>query len=198
MDPNSAAVLSAYGSAVAAMAALIALFFTGMAALAAKRQTDLQKQIAMDAAQPYVWADIRPDTHQGGLLTLVVGNAGPTVATDVKVIFDPPLQMPFSDEVTHANEVLSRGLPSLPPGRTFVWNLGVAWQIVSDDGLKEYTLEVQADGPFGRLNPLVYKVRIDDIKQTRAVPDGSLHLVAQAVNDANKVLKSIAEKLPKA
>lgn len=192
VDPNSSAALSAYGSAIAAGAALIALFFTGMAAFAAHKQTKLQKQIATDAAQPYVWADMRPDTQQGGLLTLVVGNSGPTVATNVRVSFDPLLQMPFQDGSGHALEVLTRGIPSLPPGRTFIWNLGGAWQIVAADNPKRYALTIEADGPFGTLTPLTYTVDIDDIKQTRAMPDGSLHLVTEAVTKTNKTLESIA------
>ena len=195
MDPNSAAALSAYGSVVAAVAACIALFFTGMAALAASRQTKLQKQIATDAAQPYVWADIRPDPQQGGLLTLVVGNSGPTVAVNVRVGFDPPLQMPFQEETGHALEVLTRGLPSLPPGRTFTWNLGSAFQIVAGDEPKRYALTIEADGPFGALEPLTYTVDVDDIKQTRALPDGSLHLVAEAVAKTTKSIDAIAGTL---
>ncbi|ACL38166.1 hypothetical protein Achl_0163 [Pseudarthrobacter chlorophenolicus A6] len=193
MDPNASAALSAYGSLIAAAAAVVALIFTGIAAVAAYKQTRLQKQIAEDAAQPYVWVDMRPDTKQGGLLNLIVGNSGPTVATDVTVGFEPPLQMPFEDEAGHALEVLRRGIPSLPPGRTLVWNLGVAWQIVGADSPKRYKLTISAAGPFGGLKPLTYIVDVDDIRATAAVPDGSLHLVAEAVSKTNRTLERLTD-----
>lgn len=44
---------------------------------AAREQTQLQREIARDAAQPYVWADIQPDMQQGTAMQLVVGNSGP-------------------------------------------------------------------------------------------------------------------------
>ena len=180
---------------MAVVVALAALMYTAKAANAASQQTRLQKQLAVDAGQPYVWADIRPDSHQGGLLTLVLGNSGPTIATDVKVSFDPPLDMPFREESQHAVEVLERGLPSLPPGRNWVWNMGVAWQVVASDGPKNYELTVEANGPFGAIKPLNYIVSIDDIRRTRSLPDGSLHLVAEAVTKTNQTLQSIADTI---
>lgn len=61
------------------------------AAGASERQTVIQEALSRRSAEPYVWADLRPDDRKGGLLVLVVGNSGPTVATDVVVWFQPPL-----------------------------------------------------------------------------------------------------------
>ena len=67
----------------AALIALVALYFTGIAAKAAKDQTKIQRQLRIDAAQPYVWIDLRENTKVGSTLMLVIGNSGPTVATNV-------------------------------------------------------------------------------------------------------------------
>ena len=41
---------------------------------AAREQTQLQRDLAHEALQPYVWADIQPDMQQGTVLHVVVGN----------------------------------------------------------------------------------------------------------------------------
>jgi len=82
----------------AALIAGVALYFNGRstraatrAARAAEEQTKIQQQLRVDAALPYVWVDVRPDDATGTLLNLVVGNSGPTVATNIRVRVDPPL-----------------------------------------------------------------------------------------------------------
>jgi hypothetical protein len=81
----------AWFAGAAAVIALVALFFTGIASKAAADQTKIQRQLRIDAAQPYVWADIRPETAQAGLLRLEIGNSGPTVATNIRVTSSVPL-----------------------------------------------------------------------------------------------------------
>jgi hypothetical protein len=76
----------------AAVIAVIALYFNAQYTRAADRavrsaeaQTKIQQQLRIDAAQPYIWVDVRPDDVTGTLLNLVIGNSGPTVATNVRV-----------------------------------------------------------------------------------------------------------------
>lgn len=54
------------------------------------RQLEASVTAQEAALQPYVWADLKP-REDGGMLVFVVGNAGPTVATDVRIVFDPLL-----------------------------------------------------------------------------------------------------------
>lgn len=58
----------------------------------AEIQTELQKQVWIDSVQPYVYVDIRIDPVSGVRLDVVVENTGPTIATDVHIVFDPPLR----------------------------------------------------------------------------------------------------------
>lgn len=104
-------------SVALAVIAGVALFFTGLSAISARQQTKIQDKLRKDAAQPYVWVDLRPDEAQGGLLLLLVGNSGATVATDVRVRFTPDL----IDQSTHRSnqsvaDRISSGIASLPPG----------------------------------------------------------------------------------
>jgi hypothetical protein len=184
MDAN------AWIAIAAAAIGLGALYYTERAANASrsqattsKEQTALQRQLRIDAAQPYVWVDLRPDEEHGGLLLLVVGNSGPTVATQVKVTFEPALDLPTTQtfKAAEARQLLARGIASLPPGREMRWNLGVVHQLISDGYAIGYTATVQAVGPFGPIPPLTYTINLDDLRHTLAVPDGTLHGVADAI-----------------
>jgi hypothetical protein len=92
------------------------------AAAAAEKQTEIQLQLRKDAAQPYVWIDVRPDDVTGVLLNLVIGNSGPTIAQNVRAKIDPPLKAidQLKDRAETAQDLLARGISSLPPGRTLV------------------------------------------------------------------------------
>jgi HAMP domain-containing protein len=66
----------------AALIAAVAVYFNfqstraaNRAARAADEQTKIQQQLRIEAAQPYVWADVRGDEATGTLLNLVVGNS---------------------------------------------------------------------------------------------------------------------------
>lgn len=109
------------------------------------------------ALQPYVWADLRP-RDDGTMLVFVVGNAGPTVATDVHITLLPPLEeiVPDSrrERARLVSERLSNGLRSIPPGRTYMWNLDVGFAFFSEDATNaasDVTVRISGVGPTGQL-----------------------------------------------
>lgn len=180
---------------IAALFAGVALYFNGRttraarrAAHAAEEQTKIQRQLRIDAAQPYVWVDVRPDDAMGTLLNLVVGNSGPTVATNVRVKIDPPLPAidQFEDRVEAAQQLLADGLQSLAPGRIFTWPLGQGFNLLTDDGPQPYEFTVTADGPFGHVPELTYVVNISDLRGALDRPPGSLHQLTLAVKGLAK------------
>jgi hypothetical protein len=83
----------ALGAAVSILSLMVAgfsLIYVRRSAKASREQTKQQKQAAKDAAQPMLWVDIRGDDGQGQALVLLLGNSGPSIARNVKVLFDPP------------------------------------------------------------------------------------------------------------
>lgn len=181
----------------AAAAALGALYFNWRstrvatrAARAAEEQTGIQRQLRIDAAQPYVWVDIRPDDSTGTLLNLVVGNSGPTVATNVRVKTEPPL--PFIDQlkdrVAAAERLLAEGIQSLPPGRTYSWPLGQGFDLIESDSPSEYRFTVAANGPFGVMPTLAYVVDLSALQGVLDRPAGNLHQLTLAVKDLAKAV----------
>ncbi|MDF9878703.1 hypothetical protein [Cellulosimicrobium cellulans] len=202
MDANTiaavvAAVVAAVGAVAAAVAAVASLPFTRRAANAASDQTALQAEIAREQAQPYVWADIQPDAKQGTLLQVVVGNSGPTVASNVRVTIDPPLPVAdqFPGRVEVAQRRLASGIRSLAPGRRIEWTAGRGFDVLAKDAPQVHTLRVTADGPHGPIAPLEFEVDLSDWRESRDSPDGSLHLVRNAVQDLTKELKALHQSL---
>jgi hypothetical protein len=180
---------AALGAVIAGVAALIALYFAWRSARAslrsahaAEEQIEIQRQLRIDAAQPYVWVDIRADHAQG--TRLVIGNSGPTVAEKVRVKVDPAL--PASDHyregVKLAQAILTEGIESLPPGRTLVWGLGHSGDLMYNDKVPQsYKFTVMANGPFGQVPALTYIVDMGNWRETQDQPAGSLFQLTKAV-----------------
>ncbi len=78
-----------------------------------------------DAAQPYVWADIRPHAQHASFMMLILKNEGPTVATDVSLKINPGLPSEWARNEDHEKFASMRCFDSLPPGRMMQWNLGL-------------------------------------------------------------------------
>src|ERR1035441_6437774 len=160
-DRNLRAMNAGTWAAIAAvLIALVALFYSrrstdaadrsasaaDRSAAAAEEQTKIQRQLRIDSAQPYVWADVRPDDESGFILTLIIGNSGPTIATNVRAKIDPPLPtIEQLKESTVAQARLAEGISSLPPGRILVWELGQGFNLLQEDGPQEHTLTITAD-----------------------------------------------------
>jgi hypothetical protein len=101
-----------------------------------------------------VWVDTRGDDGQGQALVLLLGNSGPSIARNVKVIFDPA--PPSTLDIKPILEILKQGIASLAPGRTMQWALGAAHNTTDWDAHKTHRVRIEAEGPFGAIEPLEY------------------------------------------
>lgn len=173
----------------AALIALLALYFNAQstraalrAARAAEDQTKIQQQLRVDAAQPYVWVDVRPDDVTGRVLNLTVGNSGPTVARNVRIEVIPPL--PSIDQLQERAEAaqarLADGIKLLAPGRVVSWPLGQGFNLIDKSGPQPHTFTINADGPFGSLLSLTYVIDLADMRGSLDRPS-ALHQLAEAV-----------------
>lgn len=160
-------------------------------------QTQLQRELAQGALQPYVWADIQPDMQQGTVIHVVVGNAGPTVARNVRVTFDPalPAGQQQSDMIEGVQRILAEGLRSLAPNRVIRWTLGAGYDLLSSDLPQMRKVRIHADGPHGPLPVLELEIDISEWRQARDAPDGSLHHVRGAIKDLTKAVVDVDRSL---
>lgn len=190
MSPSTWAAVAAAAAVAATAIAGLALRYAAHAAKATEdqarateEQTQIQRQLRIDAAHPYVWADLRPDDAVGTLINLVVGNSGPTVATNVRVKIDPPLHAieQLRERVTAAQRFLSTGVRSLSPGRSLTWPLGQGFNLLTGGQAMAYTFTITADGPFGAVPPLTYVIDMSNWEGMVARPSGSLHELTRAV-----------------
>ncbi|RNL84776.1 hypothetical protein [Halostreptopolyspora alba] len=206
MTPETWAAIAAAGGAwAAALVSIVSAIFTGVqvkavrkqtghqerAADAANEQTKLQRQIARDAAQPYVWVDVRADEAQGSAFNLLLGNSGPTFAHNIRATIDPPLPSDNSSSAKGeaAQRRLREGIKSLGPGHRLVWFIGIGRKIVEEDVPQLHTITIEAEGPYGPVGPLTYDLDLADFRETRDAPEGNLYFVRKAI-------EKIEEKLP--
>lgn len=178
--------VSGWIAGVSALLALVALYFTRQQALAAQQQTALQRQIREDQAQPYVWADIRPDDQSMHLMMLVIRNEGPTTATNVTVAFEPPLPR----KIGGAEGSSEYRIVGMPPGRTMRWHLSTAPDWLNGESPKRFRVSVTADGPFGEVQPTTYELDIDEYRQASATPVGTLNGITRELKELSKVIKA--------
>jgi hypothetical protein len=184
----------AIGAAVSILSLMVAgfsLIYARRSANASREQTKQQKQATKDAAQPMMWVDIRGDDGQGQALVLLLGNSGPSIARNVKVTFDPA--PPSTLDIKPILEILKRGIASLPPGRTMQWALGAVHNTSDWDAHKAYRVRIEAEGPFGAIEPLEYVISVDDLDGSRAAPPGNLHAVAAELREMTKATKELNE-----
>jgi hypothetical protein len=184
----------AFGAAVSILSLLVAgfsLIYVRRSAKASREQTNQQQQAARDAAQPMLWVDIRGDDGQGQTLVLLLGNSGPSIARNVKVTFDPA--PPSRVDIKPILEILKQGIASVPPGRTMKWALGEAHDIGDWHPHNAYRVRIEAEGPFGLIEPLEYVISVDDLHGSPAAPPGNLHEVAAELREMTKATKELNE-----
>ncbi|TFV66083.1 UNVERIFIED_ORG: hypothetical protein E4P37_07890 [Bacillus sp. AZ43] len=189
MDASAIVAVVAAGISLAALAAAIYQAKSARDQVTeARAQTDLQRQMHRDAAQPYVWADVRPDDGHGQLLRVIVENGGPTVARDVRISFNPPLPEVHRRDRTQFMG-LENGISALTPGRRIMWTLGVSFELMSPGLAGAHEVTVDAVGPFGPLEQLRYTIDLSQWRESAAQPPGTLHEVRNAIVDVAKALK---------
>lgn len=176
---------------VAAVAAVISAVFVLLQVQEMQRQTKLQRAIAQASAQPHVWADFRTFADDGWTLRFVVGNSGPTIARNVRVLVDPPLPSDerASEFIDRLRPKLERGLASLAPGHQLDWPLGGSPDLVNRAADLVHTIRIEYDGPFGPVEPTEFVFSFDDVRESTARHYGTLHAIRQAID-------RLAEKLP--
>lgn len=168
-------------------------------------QAQLESSIRahVDSLQPYLWVDLRARDDGSGMMVLVLGNSGPTVATDVHVEFQPPLShlVPPNHvaDANHVEERFRQGISSIAPGRVITWALGLAWEFFTDaafDSAPATAIEIKivATGPHGPIAPLTYSIALEDLKHQELRPVG-LGLVEAPLKKLEKDLAEIVKVL---
>ena len=73
------------------------------------------------------------------------------------------------------------------------WALGAPRSTSDWDGPKAYRVRIEAEGPFGLIEPLEYVISVDDLHDSRTAPPGNLHAVAAELREMTKATKELNE-----
>ncbi|MFB6528977.1 hypothetical protein [Streptomyces sp. NPDC056399] len=189
-------------AAAALVASVIALWQASIARKAAHSQLALQKRIHREQNEPYVIVDIQPDPY--GPMLLVVENTGPTVARDVRISCDPPLESGWAPEPGQPDltqvlqEVLGQPIPMLPPRRRLTFLFDSEERFQNSSLPRRYTFTVNANGPAGQVETAQYTVNLDAVKwsliaerPTKKVED-KLAKIEDAITKTEKAIKGLA------
>ncbi|WP_162795809.1 hypothetical protein [Nonomuraea lactucae] len=132
----------------------------------ANRQLALSEQIRREQSEPYITVDIVPSPIVSWVFLLVIENIGPTMARNVRITFNPPIQRVRDSDGRGAlpmaeASMFREGIALMPPRRRIELFFDRTFDLVPSDLPKTYTVTVEADGPFGAVEPLTYKIDLN-------------------------------------
>ncbi|MFD5623330.1 hypothetical protein [Streptomyces yangpuensis] len=122
-------VISVAALVFSTTAAFWALVYNRRQARAVAQANALTEKAQREQAEPYVIVDIRPRIPGSSLLVLVIENIGQTLAHNVRISVNPPLQTALGSERAAAlDRAVSRPIATLPPKRRipFVMDMAIS------------------------------------------------------------------------
>ncbi|MEV0228688.1 hypothetical protein [Nonomuraea sp. NPDC050786] len=164
----------------------------------AANQLALDRTAFTESQQPYVVVDIRASDFISEAMNLVIENVGPTVARNVRIKFEPPIQtsMDGDDRERLADTLIfTQGIPHLPPGRKIEALFDIGWQFFQKDLPRRYTVTVEADGPYGAVEPLTYLIDLEIYRKLRHLTVKTLHQQVQEIEKLRKAVEEVAKEL---
>lgn len=173
-------------------AAAWATFVVAAAAAAfAWRQVLEARATRNDQAQPFVVVDFEPSQAGRVFLDLVVRNTGTTVATNVRMTFEPALESTLNSAdsryVLADAAIVQKGIPTLPPGREYRMLFEQMSDRYASDLPRSYEATVTFHDARGHSHEMRYRLDLD-------IYFGFMRLDVYTDHDAAKALREI-EKL---
>ncbi|MEU4484623.1 hypothetical protein AB0H94_06970 [Streptomyces purpurascens] len=157
----------------------------------ARRSNQLTEQAQREQAQPYVIADIRERVPGSMLLCFFIENTGPTVARDVQISVDPPLESALGSEQTEKlRQAVTRKIPMMPPGRSLMFMMDAGSKLFNSDLPRIYSVVINSSGPFGPLEPLTYTIDLNVLQHmllNRESLEWSTHVLAEEAKKSRKL-----------
>lgn len=171
-----AATIAAWGSMGTVVVTVLLAFY-------AARQVREARRLREEQTRPFVVVTIEPDW----LASLLVKNVGTTVATEVRIAFDPPFQSHFKDEPLPIFR--DDGIPSMPPGMELRFSVISMIQYLNDrDVPGQYRVTVTCRNFDGSKSyEDIYLIDLDVFEGMEPPPDG----LPELVKAIEKVTKEI-------
>lgn len=170
---------SALSAAVTAAVAVVAAAFAFL-------QVRHARLLREEQAQPFVVVDFESSPVWRNAIELVIENIGKTVATNVRVSFDPPLQSTQQAEGYDLSKsvLLTQGIPTMPPSKRVATMFELSHDR-KDSGLPlTYTAKVDfADSRGKPQKSLTYVLDLNFLYGLRRFREYGVHDAAKAVQE---------------
>ncbi|WP_392900725.1 hypothetical protein [Streptomyces sp. LN699] len=162
----------------------------------ARQQLQHAEVVHREQNEPYVVVDIQPgDT--GGVLVVVVENIGSTIARNVRITVDPPLESGWGEDLTQMlTRAFSQTFPMLPPRRRLQFLLDDQNRFQREDLPTAYTFTVRYEGPYGPVEDMEYVVDFGTYAETLLL-NAPLEGVEKRLGEIRKELKSLTDSYGK-
>ncbi|WP_328788256.1 MULTISPECIES: hypothetical protein [unclassified Streptomyces] len=156
----------------------------------ARQQLEQAEAVHREQNEPYVVVDIQPDVS--GALVIVVENIGSTIARNVRIEVDPPLESGWGEDLTEMlARAFSRTFPMLPPRRRLEFLLDEQERFQNTDLPTAYTFTVRCEGPYGPVEDMEHVVDFGTYAGTLIVRS-PLRRVEDKLGDIGKELATLA------
>ncbi|MGW4424932.1 hypothetical protein [Streptosporangium sp. NPDC004631] len=164
----------------------------------AARQFALEQRVYRESQEPYVVVDIRPSEFAPEMFLLIIENIGPTIARDIHITADPPFQRTWDKEDVEpfANALIfTQGIPYMPPGRKLEIMFDVGFHLFASDLPRRYRVRVDANGPFGPVEPLTYLIDLEYYAGLEYHKIKTIHQGVQELEKLRKQMEKVAAEL---
>ncbi|MFJ5788215.1 hypothetical protein [Streptomyces hydrogenans] len=158
----------------------------------AHKQLELAEKVHREQNEPYVLVDIQTGGPGEHLLFLIVENIGSTVARNVRITSDPPIESGLPDVTEMLQVALGRTYPMIPPGRRleFVFD---GPERFGNTGLPTlYTFTVRSEGPHGAVEDLEHVTDFSTLAESLIKPRPT-KVVEDKLDKIQKSLKTLSD-----
>ncbi|MGW4909677.1 hypothetical protein [Streptomyces sp. NPDC004270] len=189
---------SAAASVATTVLTLLTVVIALLAALYARQQVTLARQLREEQAQPFVVVDFQdnPAMRQG--IDFVVENMGQTLAKNVRIVVDPPFSSTLDDTGFPLMDapLIAQGIPSLPPRKRIAALFDTMPERQATDLPSRYTATVHFEDARGRQQePLTYILDLSVRRKLLSVSEYGLDDGVKALREMSKTLKEMRSEL---
>ncbi len=174
---------SAFGAMLTAFIAVFATIFAWL-------QVRHARQLREDQAQPFVVVSFRPSAVWGHAINLVVENIGNTVAKDVRITFDQPLESKSRSMNINESQLFKEGIRVMPPRMKIETLFDLAHERYGADLPMTYMATVTYRGIRGKQETMEYTLDMGVFYGLETLTEYGMHHAAKSLIGIEKLLKS--------
>ncbi|RCG29870.1 hypothetical protein DQ384_16990 [Sphaerisporangium album] len=166
----------------------------------ASRQLELEVAIRREQQEPHVVVDIVPSPHAIKVFILVIENIGPTVARNVRIAFEPPIERAAErnphQHVLRNSRIFTEGISHMPPGRRIELLFDQTPERHDAQLPMQYAATVDAEWTGGRVETMTYNIDLSIYYDVTFHGVRNLHDGVEVLEKVKKELDEIKKKMP--